>query len=487
MTSVRRALVLSFAERYALIAIALASNILIARLLTPEQIGLYSVSLAIIGIAQVLRDFGIGNFLIQEKNLSEAHIRTAFGISLLIGVSLFVIVYLAAPLAGNFYSNDRMVQTMRLSALNFLVLPFCAISLALLRRDMVFNQLIIVNLIAACVGSVTTVGLAYLNCGPNSMAIGAVVGNIITGIGAWIAWRDRKLLLPGLSEWQALLNFGAQNSAASVVTTISMDINDLALGKVLGFAPVAMISRAKGLMNLFHQELMGAVRNVAFPAFARTHRNGESLESYHVFSVSTVTVIAWPLYGFTALFALEIIRLMFGPQWDEAARLVPIFCLAGAVAATSNLAIPTILAIGRIDLVTKSELIFQPFRAVLIVGAAMIFKSLMACAIAFLVAFVIYTPFVYAIKEKCIPNDYHNLYMNLWISCKVTLITLAFPIVFLIHSGLGRNTPVSIITLIIIGVLSSVFWFIAVIILKHPITTDPFFRRFTSKLLPSFT
>jgi O-antigen/teichoic acid export membrane protein len=72
MTSVRRALAISFIERYALIAISLASNILIARLLSPEEIGLYSVSLAVIGIAQVLRDFGVGGYLIQEK-ISPKH------------------------------------------------------------------------------------------------------------------------------------------------------------------------------------------------------------------------------------------------------------------------------------------------------------------------------------------------------------------------------------------------------------------------------
>ncbi|MFN4063137.1 MAG: oligosaccharide flippase family protein, partial [Parazoarcus communis] len=85
------------AERYLLIALGLASNILLARLLTPEEIGLYSVSIALIGIAQVLREFGIGNFLIQVKTLTDDHVRTAFGFSLVIGVTLFLAIFLAAP------------------------------------------------------------------------------------------------------------------------------------------------------------------------------------------------------------------------------------------------------------------------------------------------------------------------------------------------------------------------------------------------------
>ncbi len=314
MTSVRRSLAISLAERYVLIAISLLGNILLARLLTPEQIGIYSVNLAVIGIAQVLRDFGVGNFLIQEKNLKDSHLRTAFGFSLVIGCSLFVIVLGLAPTIARFYSDDRLAETLVVSALNFLVLPFCTISLSLLRREMAFGRLVTVNVFAAIVGLVVTITLADRGLGPLSMAIGSVVLNAATGIGAWIARKDYRLLLPGFSEWRTMLNFGTQSSAAGIVTAVAIDINDLAIGKLLGFAPVAMLSRAQGLMYLFHRDLMSAVRNVAYPAFAAAHREGASLEQRYIESVSNVTAFAWPFYGFTALFALEIMRLMFGPQ-----------------------------------------------------------------------------------------------------------------------------------------------------------------------------
>lgn len=477
MTTVRRALFLSMAERYVLIAISLLGNILIARLLTPEEIGIYSVSLAVIGIAQVLRDFGIGNFLIQEKNLTEAHICTAFGISLVIGSVLFIVVYLGAPFAERFYSEHRLLETMRITALNFLVLPFCSISLALLRRKMAFQRLVMVTLAAATVGFVITISLAYSGFGPNSMAVGAVAGNIVTGMGAWLARTDRKLLLPNFSEWRALLKFGAQSSAASVVTSIAMDINDLALGKILGFAPVAIISRAQGLMNLFHRDLMSAIRNVAYPSFAKAHRDGENLEARYVASVTAVTVFAWPFYGFTALFSLEILRLMFGAQWDSAAILVPVFCLAGIFAATSNLILNAIMAMGRNDLVMNAELLFQPVRAVLIIAAALAFKSLLACALAYLIAFVIHAPFLYAFKAKCIHNDFPRLFSNLWISAKVTFATLAIPAALAINAGLNRNSPVSLTVLMLAVVMAGICWLLALILLKHPITTDPVFKR----------
>lgn len=473
MTSVRRALALSLAERYLLIVLALASNIILARLLTPAQIGIYSVSLAVIGIAQVLRDFGIGNFLIQEQNLSDDHIRTAFGLSLLIGGTLFAVVFIAAPWAGSFYGEARMVTTLRIASLNFLVLPFCTISLALLRREMMFQRLLVVTLAATAVGFVVTITLAYAGFGPDSMAAGAVLTNALTGLGTWLARAQRQMLWPALSQWRALLHFGAQSSAASIVTTISMDINDLALGKILGFAPVAMISRAQGLSNLFGREVMGAIRNVAFPAYARAHREGQPLEARYIASVAAVTVVAWPFYGFLALYAPEIVRLMYGAQWAPAVALVPVFAVAGAVAALTNLISSAILAVGRIDLITRIELVFQPLRALVIVVTALVFKSLLACAIAYLVLLVLVTPFWYAVKQVCIRNDWAALARELTRSLSVTLATLALPAVLALRAGLARSEPMAIAWFVLAIVAAAAAWLVSMFMLRHPLARDP--------------
>src|SRR5665213_3324054 len=108
MASVHRSLAIALAERYALIALSLISYVVVARLLTPAEIGIYAIATALIGMAQVIRDFGVGSFLIQEKRLTDAHIQSALGVSLLIGATLFAIFMLAAPFAGRFYGDVRV-------------------------------------------------------------------------------------------------------------------------------------------------------------------------------------------------------------------------------------------------------------------------------------------------------------------------------------------------------------------------------------------
>lgn len=481
--SIRKGLFYSLSESYFTIAIQLASAMILARLLTPEEIGIYAVSLAIIGIAQVLRDFGIGSFLIQERELKDSHISTAFGFSLAIGISLFSVVYLTAPWLAAFYEEPRLLETIHISAINFLVLPFCTISVALLRRNMAFKRLAAVNVIAAFTGFVVGTTLAYHGFGPNSMAVAAVAANLVTGTLAWLARQDRRLILPGFVEWRVILSFGGQSSAANIVTTISMDINDLALGKILGFEPVALISRAQGVMNLFHRDLMSAVRNVAYPAFAKAHRDGEPVDEKYVASVTSVTAFAWPFYGFVSIYAYELIRLMFGPQWDEAAELVPIFCLAGAFAAVVNLLLPAIMAVGRIDLFTKAELTIQPLRAIVIVGAALIFESLIACAIAFLFIFVISVPYLYTVKDKCIKTDYRKLGDSLLSSFKVSASCLVMPFVFHLYIPEQNSMLGYFFVLSGAGLLALTGWTLAIVYFNHPIKDEELFQRFIN-LLP---
>lgn len=483
MASVRASLALSFAERYALIALSFVSNILIARLLSPEQIGLYSITLAVIGIAQVIRDFGIGNYLIQEKELSEAHIRTAYGISLLLGGTLFGMVLVAAPALARYYDNEAMILTLRITSLNFLILPFCSISLSLLRRDMAFGRVMAVNVIAAIAGFAVTVILAYAGYGPNALAIGAVSTNLATGVAAWIARGATRPLAPSLREWRTVLNFGGQSTAANVVTSIAMDINDLVVGKVLGFASVAMVSRAQGLMNLYHRDLMSAVRGVLFSAFALDHRAGRAVESKYVYAVSAVTVIGWPFYGFMSIFSLEILRLLFGSQWDSAAPLVRWFCLAGAFAACWNLVLPLTIALGRIDLATRTELVVQPLRAAILIGATLYFRSIEAFAVSFAFVFVAFTPVLYFVKQKVVPTDWAGLMNGLYASAKVTLLSLSPALlVSLLTPEPSPDDPLNLGALILGGSLTLVLWLVALRVTHHPIAYDPALRAAASRI-----
>jgi len=482
MPNVRSALALSLVERYMLLALTVVGNMVLARLLTPGQIGVYSVSLAVIGLAQSLRDFGVGNYLIQERELTEDHVRTAFGVSLLLGLLLFVAALALAPVAARYYREPRMVLTLRLSALNFLLMPVCTVSLSLLRREMQFKRLLYIAGASSLLGTVVSIGGALAGFGENSLASGSVASNLVTGVGAWLARRERKLLLPGWSAWRSVLHFGGQSSLSSFVTSLSMDANDLVVGKVLGFHPVAMLSRAQGLMNLFHRDLMGAVRNVALPAFSAAHREGRQLSAPHAKSVALTLVFAWPFYGLVGIYGLEILDLLYGAQWHEAAPLVPLFCGAGALAAINALTPNLLVAVGRFDLATRIDLLLQPIRLLLIVLAASLFGSVRACAIAYLVWALASTPVFWWAKRRSVEDDGPLLRRYLRSTLLVTAATLLPALLHASWLGWSREVPAPPWQWLAVCAAGVCCGMVAVQWCAHPLAQEPSFRRLSALL-----
>ena len=294
MSTVHRSLGFAFLERYLMIALQLLSFTLLARLLTPQQIGLYSVSMALVSMAQVVRDFGLANYLIQRQNLSSEDVGSALGLSLLLGGGLFLGINAAAPWIAHFYDDASLAQIVRIISINFLILPFNSISIALLRRDMHFDALMRINVSAATVGCFTTLGLAWVGVGSASLAWGEIGSSLTMATGVSLAGAWARLARPQLRRWRDILGFGGPVTVANVVTSASMDINDLAVGKMLNFGQVAIASRAQGLMNLFARDIMGTVRSVAYPAFSKVHREGGALEQRHVQSLAAVSAVAWP-------------------------------------------------------------------------------------------------------------------------------------------------------------------------------------------------
>lgn len=439
--TVRRAIAFSFLDSYLGIALNLVSFTLLARLLTPQQIGLYSVVLAIISVTQMIRDFGLVNFIIQKKELSDDHVSSAWAMSLILGGSLFALIQLCAPLIGSFYNDTEITTIVRVVTLSFLLLPFNSVCLAMLRREMQFPWIMRINLTAAIASTAATLFLAWLGWGALSLAIGSFVTNLVVSFGVWLTGIAKRLRRPNLMHWREILHFGGPLTVSSIITSMAMDINDLAVGKILDFRSVALVSRAQGLMNLFHRDFMNAVRSVAYPAYAQANRNGGALEEKFRSSLAAVTAIAWPFYGFAALFSAEVLRLMFGPQWDASAPLVPLFCAAGAFSALISLTQPLMLAAGNAKLVATADLIYQPVKAVMLTGLVYWFRDLHMFALGFLATAILQVPVLFAIKQRCVPTDFPKLARMLANNLLLAMLTLAPALLTKLAFGHGTGLP----------------------------------------------
>lgn len=467
MISIRKAVIISFAENYSTMFIGIIGIMLIARLLTPAEIGIYSVASAVTGIAQMMRDFGVSNYLIQERELTRERIQTALTIAIITSWAAGGILYFSSSWVAVFYDEPGLADLVKIQCVNFLIIPFTAPVLALLRRDMQFTVLYRISVVCSIVQTVVSVSLAALGYGYMSLAWASVANVVCLMLLVNTARPQEAWIMPGLKEWRRIASFGVQTSVAAIVTEIAMNMNDLILGRFLGFQAVALYSRAQGLIYLFHRDMMNAVRKVAFPAFAQAVRENKDLLKAYLLSVNYITVFAWPFYAFLGLYAAPIVRLMFGDQWDASIPLVRVLVFAGAIGAFWNLWSNALLAMGHVNRTMRGELIIQPVRILLIFFAASISIEMTCYALIVIYALQLLVSTHYL--KQSIGLNLKTLLLNNVNSLAVTLTSMVIPVLCYMFLPVQFSSTQSLL----IGAVTCVpGWILGVFAVRHPICSE---------------
>ena len=331
MTSVRRSLAITFLDKYATLAIGIVSTMVLSRLLTPEEIGVFSVASIFVLLASILRDFGVADYLVQVKEVTPEALGAAFTVMVLISWILAAALWLGAPWAAAYFSEPGVAEVLHVLALNFVLIPFGAVFMALLKRAMRFEISLRIHLAQSLTHATTAITLASLGFGYMSLAWASFAGVVVTVLGS-LLYRPRGFALrPRLRGLGQVARFGGWASLGTLAGQGADNLPELAIGRGLGMAPVGYFSRAKGLIQLFDHSVMQGAGPVVMPHFSRLRREGGDLVAHTLHMTRLVTAIAWPFYALLALFAAPVVSLLYGHQWDAAVPLAQILCLFGAL------------------------------------------------------------------------------------------------------------------------------------------------------------
>lgn len=356
MSSVRRSLVLSFAERYTGLVVMFASTLVLARLLTPSEIGIYSIAAVVVFLAHSVRDFGLGEYVVQERELTPERLRSAFGVAIALGWLLAGLVAIVARPLAAFYGEPGVGEVLTILALNLVLLPFTTVPIAMWRRDMRFGPPYVMKTAGAVAHAVTAVSLAFTGFGYLSLAWAPVAGTAVTVFVNNVFFRHPAMpWRPGFGEIGRVVNFTGFATAASVIRELSRSAPELVIGKILGMTEVGLFSRAMSSIRLFQFGVSAAVRGVSVPMFAQVAREGRDVAPVYVKAFDMFAGVAWPFFAVLAVLAYPLVRILYGPQWDAAVPILKILCMFGALAAPFQLSNQALMGTGGVRKSTVME------------------------------------------------------------------------------------------------------------------------------------
>lgn len=320
---------------------------ILARLLTPEEIGIYTVGVAVVGLSHIFRDFGVNQYLIQEKNLSKEKVASALGITLLFAWSMGGVLYLSAPQLAGFYETDAVKNVLYVVGANFFIIPLGAMGPALLKRSMSFGTLMKINLATALARNIISICLAIFGFGFISMAWGSVAGVLTSALLAQYYLPNKYRVWPRFSHSRPILAFGGHVIGAQVAAEINSKGMDLLVGKVLGFHALGLLSRAQGFTKIYSNIVDKAINPVLSAQIAMVHRGAGGIAEVYCKALNFITLIAWVSLGFLGFMSYSLIRLLYGEQWDAAIPLASLLCLLGCFGVISQLACNLFVATGK--------------------------------------------------------------------------------------------------------------------------------------------
>lgn len=468
MTSVRQALVWSFAERYASLVIGLVSSMIVARLLTPTDIGLYSMCAAAIAIATMIREFGVNEYLVQEKQLDRLKLQNAFAVAFVTAWPLGAALFLCRGLLAEAYAEPRVAELLAILSLNFLLLPLSSPAFALLNREVALRKIFFLQITNTAVQAVLSVTLAAHGFGAASLAWTAVAGVVVQTVMV-SAMRPRdSFVWPSFRQSGRVFRYGAYQVSARLLDTLTSNAHEFIIAKQFGFAEVGLFSRAKGLIDMFQSNLTVAIARVATPSMARTHRAGESLTQPYARGTAIFTCVTWSFYGFLAIAAPEIIRLMLGPQWDAAAPLATLFAVAMLPMSLCAFAGGLMVAMGQVERRLKVSLAFNPVHLLgLLVVAPLGVRWLplvwLVTALAMLGVYTLHL-------RRLLGVSVRDLYGQSLASMPVALGTVVVQLP-LMQFARGQGWP-AVVALIVVAGAGVAAWLAAVHLVRHPVREE---------------
>ncbi|WP_296443767.1 oligosaccharide flippase family protein [Rhodoferax sp. UBA5149] len=389
--STRKSLFFSFLDRYASLAISVASSMVIARLLSPTEIGVFSVTMVLLMFVATVRDMGAGQYMVQERELTTERIRAVWAVQLGLGLGLACLVLLASYPVAVFYNEPRMRNIMLVVALNYAINPFGSLTYAWLMREMRFESVALMRFSAGLGGALVSTWLAWKNYGPISLAFGSLASTMVNAVIA-VYYRPKSFpWLPGVGEIKRVLLFGSQLTASTVVTVMSSGAPELFLGKLQNLTAAGLYSRSNGLVQMFHRLFVDAVGAVCLPWFARQSRERGGVVDPFLKATAYVTAFGWSFCLAVICLAQPIVRVLYGNQWDQSVDLTRLLAVAMACSVPAALCEIALLSSGAVATIARVTILgmiqsvafvaFGALQSLVVLGISMIAAAAVSAAL----------------------------------------------------------------------------------------------------------
>lgn len=325
-------------------------SLILARLLSPADWGLFALASVFTSLFRIFADLSLGRAIVQRGTSDEAYLSTAFWSSLAAGGVLFLGSVAAGEMIGAVSGQAIIGPMVAVLATRFIFAAGTTVQQAVLVRQLAFRIVAGRGLVGALLGGVVGVAMALSGAGVWSLVGQAVGTELAIAVLFWmtIPWRPTRVF--SREKFKDLWGFSGKLMGARLLMYLIRNMDNLLIGRFLGAAPLGFYALAYKVLMFPLSDVSVIVNNVAFAALSRLQENARHVREGYLQATGAVALLLMPVMVGLAVVAPWFIEVVFSAKWLPATMVLQILTTAGAVQAITSVGNPVLQAAGRTDL-----------------------------------------------------------------------------------------------------------------------------------------
>ncbi|MDR7191197.1 PST family polysaccharide transporter [Microbacterium sp. BE35] len=305
---------------------SLVVGIILARILSPEQFGVYAVALTVQSILITVADLGLSADLIRSDK-PDRIAPTVATLGLAMGTTMTIITVLSSGLLADLLGSPEAAPAISMLAFTLALAGASVVPYALLQRRFQQREMFLIGVADFIVSTTVTLVLIGLGFGVLGLAIGRVAAQIVSSALQFVLARVKPRYGIDRSVVGPVLAFGLPIAAANMLSWGLLNVDNIVLARVAGATALGYYVLAFNISSWPMSALAQVVRSVSLPYFSRSTEGGRGL--------AALTAVAWagalPAGATLAALSAPVIEVVYGAKWLPAAPVLAALGVYGSM------------------------------------------------------------------------------------------------------------------------------------------------------------
>ena len=346
-----------FAERALAKGISFVLQLLLARLLMPEEYGLIALVTVVITICDVFVTYGFGNALIVNKDSDQLDFSTCFFFCIFLSIILYIGLFFASPLIAAFYRKEGLTPILRVMGFRIPLAAINSVQHAYVSKHLQFKKFFYATLIGTIISGVIAVVMAYLGYGVWALVEQYLGNAFIDTLCLWIVvgWRPSREF--SFARLKAIYSYGWKILVIGLIDTVYSRLRSLIIGRKYSSSDLAYYNRGYSFPSFGMRLIEPTVNSVLFPTLSKCNDNPAQMRHITRRILKISTYIISPILVGLIVTAKPLVLVLLTKKWLPCVIYLQIGCVANLFRCQQFINNCVIKASGRANLLLKLDIL----------------------------------------------------------------------------------------------------------------------------------